>query len=132
MLGNNRRTGVAQMNTINPITSEVIEHTNYNDIEHTHIQYLPGLFLYADDPLLRSSPSLNDFGYTGDAIAGDEITARTYVPLPDTDEYTKLFLKCIQCPKHVPDATVSNYFTTEDDVTRWKYRREKISSSYSG
>ena len=79
------------MKTIDPITSEVTEYTNKNDIEHADIPYLSESFLCADDAPLRSSPLLNNFGYKGDAIAEDDVTAGTYVPPPDTDDHTNLF-----------------------------------------
>ena len=63
-----------------------------------------------------SSLLLNNFGYTGDIIAGDEVTAGIYIPPPDTDEHINFFLKCMQHPKHVPDATIIDSFTTEDYI----------------
>ena len=72
------------------------------------------------------------FGYTGDTVAGDAVTAGTYVPPVDTDEYTKLFLKCMKRPEHVPDKTINEVYSTKDYVHRWKLRRENTSSSRSG
>ena len=68
--------------------------------------YLPELFLCGDDTPLQSSPLLAEFGYTGNTCAGDEVTAGTYIPPPDTDEYAKLLLKCVKRPSHVPETTI--------------------------
>jgi len=132
MLKKNRGTGVTKVTKVNPDTDEIIELTDRKDVEREHLKHLPELFLCADDTPLRSPPLLNEFGYTGDTAAGDQVTAGTYIPPEGTDEYTKLFLKCAQRPAHVPDNTISDRFTTKNYIKRWKSRREKTSSSQSG
>ena len=37
-----------------------------------------------------------EFGYTGDTVAGDAVTAGTYSPPDNTDECTKLLLKYLK------------------------------------
>ena len=117
---------------IDPITNITSNCTTKNEVEKAIIGYLPELFLCADNTPLRSSPLVQEFGYMGDTTAGDEVTAGTYVPPHDTDEYTKLFLKCMKRPDHVPESAIVDIFSTDDYVNRWKCRREKTSSSRSG
>ena len=80
----------------------VAEHTTQSAIEQANIEYLPALYLCVDDTSLRTLPLLEEFEYTGDTIAGDEVTAGTYIPPPQTNEYTQLFLKGLKRPDHVP------------------------------
>ena len=58
----------------------MINYTTKHEIEQADIEYLPELFLYADNTPLQSSPLLDDFGYTGDTLTDDEVTAGTYTP----------------------------------------------------
>ena len=112
--------------------NEVIKYTTKCDIERSNIEYLPELFLCEDDTPLQSPPLLEEFGYIGNTCAGDKVTVGTYIPPPDTDEYTKLFLECFKHPPHIPEKTIKDSFSTSDYVKCWKSRREKTSSSRSG
>ena len=132
MLHKNKGTGVTKVTKVDPITEEVTEYTSRKDVEQANLEHLPELYLSADDTPLRQPPLLDEFGYTGDTKAGDEVTAGTYIPPEGTDEYTKLFLKCARRPAHVPDLTISDKFSTKNYIKRWKSRREKTSSSQSG
>ena len=76
--------------------------------------------LRADDIPIHSSCLLEDFGYTRDAITVDAVTSYTYNPSMEMDEHAKLFLKCIQYPARVPGSTMSDRFTIDNYVTRWK------------
>ena len=116
---------------MDPLTDELIECTTRKEVETANLEYLPELFICANDTPLRLSPLLEDFGYTGDTKAGDEVTAGTYIPPQGTDEYTKLFLKCARQPAHVADLTISDRFTTKNYIKRWQSRREKTSSIQS-
>ena len=95
------------------------------------MEYLPGLFLCVDDTPLHTQPLVAEFVYTGNTQTGDKVASCTFSPPAGTDEYTKLFLKCLKRPSHVPDCTISDVFSTADYVNRWKTRREKSSSSAS-
>ena len=132
MIGNKRGPGVTQVETMDPLTNESHTCTSKQEVEAAHIKYLPELFLCGDETPLRQNPLLKAFGYRGDTVRGDEVTAGTYIPPPDTDEYTKLFLKCMKRPDHVPESAIPDIFSTNDYVKRWKSRREKTSSSRSG
>ena len=132
MLQKNKGTGVIRVTKVDPLTYELVECTTRKEVETANLEYLPELFLCANDKPLRLSPLLEDFGYTDDTKSGDEVTAGTYIPPQGTDEYTKLFLKCVCRPAHVPDLTISDRFTTKNYTKRWQCRREKTSSSQSG
>ena len=125
MIGNKRGPGVTLVEIVDPLTNEPHTCTSKQEVEAAHIKYLPELFLCGDETPLRQNSLLQAFGYTGDTVAGDEVTAGTYIPPPDTDEYTKLFLKCMKRPDHVPESAIPDIFSTNDYVKRWKSRREK-------
>ena len=72
----------------------------------------------ADNTPLRTSPLLEEFDYTGNTITGDEVTAGTYIPFPNTDKHTKLFLERMKRPDHVPETIVKDIFTTKYYVMR--------------
>ena len=78
-----------------------------------------------DDTPLRTLSFVKEFGYTGDTRAGDAVTTRTYNHPDEANEYTQLFLKCSQCPDHVPEVTISEEFITKGYAHRWKMRHEK-------
>ena len=122
MLGNRRGTGVKQVQMVDHITNITSNCTTKNEVEKVNNGYLPALFMCADNTHLRSSPLVEEFGYTGDTTAGDEVTAGTYVPPHATDEYTKLFLKCMKRPDHVPESSIAEIFSTDDYVNKWKCR----------
>ena len=132
MLHKNKGTSVTKVTKVDPITEEVTEYTSRKEVEQANLVHLPELYLSADDTTLRQPPLLDEFGYTGDTKAGDEVTTGTYIPPEGTDEYTKLFLKCSRRPAHVPDLKISDKFSTKSYIKRWKSRREKTSSSQSG
>jgi len=71
-----------------------------------------------DNTPLSQSPLLEAFGYTGDTAAGDVVTAGTYIQPSETDEYTKLFLKCMKRPNHVPESAIPDVISTKNYV-RW-------------
>ena len=66
------------------------------DIEAANKEYLPELFLCADNTPLRKPYMVTNFGYTGDTVAGDAVTAGTFSPPDNTDEYTTLLLRCLK------------------------------------
>lgn len=107
MIGNNRSTGVTQVNVTDPSTKVVKECTTHLDILHAKIQYLPELFLCADNTPLLYFTLLNDFGFAGDTISGDESTAGIYIyiyiPAPDTDEHTITYFKCMKRHDHITE-----------------------------
>ena len=103
---------------VDPITNITSNCSTENEVEKANIGYLPELFLCADNTLLLSSPLVEGFNYTGDTTVGDEVTAGTYVPLHDTDEYTKSFLKCMKRQDHVPESSIVEIFSTDDYVNR--------------
>jgi len=74
-----------------PVTNETHNCTTKQEVEAANISYLPDFFLCGDNTPLRTSPLLDDFGYTGDMAAGNEVTSDTYIPPSDTDEYTHFF-----------------------------------------
>ena len=79
---------------MDPLTDKLIECTTRKEVETAKLEYPPELFFCANDSPLRSSPLLEEFGYTGDTKSGDEVTDGTYILPQGTDEYTKLFFKC--------------------------------------
>ena len=111
MLQKNKCTGVTIVTKVDPLTDELIECTTRKEVETSNLEYLPELFLCADNTSVHSSPLLEDFGYTGNTKSGDEVTDGTYIPPQGTDEYTKLFLRCARRPAHVLDLTISDRFT---------------------
>ena len=88
--------------TTDETTNVVTEHSIKTAIEQASIEYLPELFLCVDNTPLRTSPLLEETGYTGDTIAGDAVTEGTYIPPSNTDEHTKLVLQCMKRLDHVP------------------------------
>ena len=93
MLGKYNGPGVTHINTIDPETNEVVEHTKKEDIEGEHIKYLPELFSCAHNTPLRTSPLLDTFRYTSNTLVGHAVTAYNYESPVNTDEHTKIFLK---------------------------------------
>ena len=75
---------------------------------------------------------MEDFGYTGDTLTGDEIREGNYIPPQGTDEHTHLFLRCLKRPSHVPDGTIPTKFSTVYYINWWKTRRKRTSRSLSG
>lgn len=69
--------------------------TTKQQVEAVNIGYLPELFMCGDNTPLRQSPLLEVFRYIGDTAAGDAVIAGIYIPPPETDEHTKLCLKCM-------------------------------------
>ena len=116
---------------MDPLTDEFTECTTKTEVEAANLEYLPELFICANDTPLHLSPLLDDFGYNGDTKASDEVTAGTYIPPQGTDEYTKLFLKCARQLAHVATLTVSDRFTRKPYIKRWQSKREKTSSIQS-
>ena len=120
MLGNSRGNGVTQVQTLDPVTNEPHNCTTKKEVEAVNVGYLPELFLCGDNTPLRQSLFLEAFGYTGDMAEGDSVTAGTYIPPREADEYTKLFLKCMKRPNHIPESTTPDVFSTKDHVRWWK------------
>ena len=114
------------------MTNETRTCTTKQEMEMANTSYLPELFLCGDNTPLHTSPLLNAFGHTGDTTTGDEVTAGTYIPPSDTDEYTQLFLKYMKRLDHIPESAIHDIFNTKYCVRRWKSRREKTSISRSG
>ena len=108
MLQKNKGTGVTKVTKVDSTTGDIIECTTRKEVEKANLAHLPELFLCADDTPLRSSSLLEEFGYTGNTQAGDEVTEGTYIPTHSIDEYTKLFLKYTRQPAHVSDLTISD------------------------
>ena len=85
MLGTNWGTGVTKGHTTDETTNVITKHSTKTAIEQANIEYLPELFLCTNNTPLRTSPLLEEFGYTGDTIAGDAVTEGTHVPPSNTD-----------------------------------------------
>lgn len=95
MLGNTRGAGMIRVKIVNLVTNEIHNCTMKQEVEAANIGYLPELFLCGEITPLRQSPLLEAFGYTDDTAAGDAVTAGTYIPPSDTDEYTTPLMKCM-------------------------------------
>ena len=74
MLQKNKGTGVTKVTKVDSTTGDIIECTTRKEVEKAYLAHLPELFLCADDTPLRSSPLLEEFEYTGNTQAGDEVT----------------------------------------------------------
>lgn len=116
MMGNRRGTGVTQVQTVDPVTKEPHNCTTKQDVEVANIGDLPFFFLCGGNIPLRQSALLEDFGYTSDTAAGNAVTVGTYISPSETDEDTKLFLKCTKRLNHVPDSAIPDVFSTKDYV----------------
>ena len=116
MLGRRRGARVTHVLTVDLVTNDPHNCTTKREVEATNIGYLPEIFLCGDNISLRQSSLLEAFGYTGVMVAGNDVTVGTYIPPCETDEYTKLFLKCIKQPNHVPESAIPDAFNTKDYV----------------
>lgn len=114
------------------MTAELTSLRKKYEIEQADIEYRPELVLCADDTPSRQPDMVAEFGYTGDTHSEDKVTDGTYIPPPNTDEYTSLFLSCIHRPAHIKNNIIPKKFSTSDYVRRWKTRMKRISSSICG
>ena len=103
--------GVTKVHTTDETTNVINTYSTKTAIKQANIEYLPELFLFADNTKLCTSPLLEEFGCTGDTIAGYDVTEGTYVPPSNTDEHTNIFLQCMKRPDHVPETAVQDTCT---------------------
>jgi hypothetical protein len=69
-------------------------------------------------------PLLSDIGILGNGPRAHEVTAGTYEPPEDLNPYTKLFLKALKKPDHVPPVEASALKMTAQDLSQaWKKQK---------
>ena len=131
-VGQQRSKGVSR--TIVPATTihDEREYDQQSDIERENLTYMASLFQSANDTPLRTAPLVQEFGYIGDTVAGDEVTAGIYNPPTAVDEHTKLFLHCCSRPPQVLCDDKVIQMSPQEYADRWSTCREKTSSSPSG
>ena len=132
ILGTKYGNSVIKSTVIDTVTGEIRTWTTREDVENANLQYLPSLLLSANDTPLRTAPLVNIIGYTGDTIAGEQITEGTFETPSCVDKYTKLFLQCLKKGDNVKDGEIQFKPTLQHFVHEWSKRRERTSSSVSG
>ena len=87
---------ITRSTVIDTSIGEIRTWARREDVENANLQYLPSLLLSATDTPLCTAPLVNMIGYTGDTVAGDQITEGTFETPSCVDKYTKLFLHCLK------------------------------------
>jgi hypothetical protein len=82
-------------------------------------------FRLTEDTPPMTEPLLSDLGYLADTEAAAQILEGTYICPPGTDDYTRDFLRILQCPTNVDVADkIDTSFSVSDFQNYWKKAKE--------
>ena len=109
----------------------VIEHTTKEDIERACHEENFKKFSQTNNTPAMMGQLADDIGYDGTSDVCQKILEGTYIPPPDTDEYTTAYLKELQRPSHLQEPPIAA-MTTPNFQSGWKKINENISSGLSG
>jgi hypothetical protein len=79
-----------------------------------------------------TEPLLSDLGYLAVTEAAAQILDGTYICPPGTNDFTRDFLRILQCPPNVGlNDKIYTSFSVADFQNYWKKSKERTSSSLS-